>query len=305
MTHATPHSREDARLARLRRLGVDALHAGRMDEARSHFEAALAGARELGDGDLIDRAFCNLSAVEIESGGAESWVPRLREILVRNGDPANCRLAAYHIARAYALRGEHKKGLFYSRIARERSLSLGLPEWIGSSHNQVGNLLLAESRIDEAQEEFELALAAIPDSEEPVRALVLDNLGYCRLLRRNWSEGFRYAVASLRMFRRLDFKLWQSRPHLTLAYGHLEIGRWHHALRHAETALALSEAVGDVTGIKNSLYLLGEAANLAGDADRAYGCFTDLQGRFFPGQSYIPTFLMTVDVRGLINLKSS
>ena len=54
--------------------------------------------------------------------------------------------------------------------------------------------------------------------------------------------------------------------------------------------------------IKNALYLLGEAATLAGHQETARTYFARLQREFYPEAAYLPGFLLAVDVRKLINL---
>jgi len=68
------------------------------------------------------------------------------------------------------------------------------------------------------------------------------------------------------------------------------------------SALRMAEATGQVDAVKNALYLLGEAANLSGDGSLAREHFTRLQQEFFPDATYLPGFLLAVDVRKLINL---
>ena len=66
--------------------------------------------------------------------------------------------------------------------------------------------------------------------------------------------------------------------------------------------MRLAEKTNYSDGVKNSLYLLGEVASLRGDADAAHESFTRLQAEFYPGQTYLPSFLLAVDVRKLVNL---
>src|ERR1043166_8596595 len=126
----------------LKQRGHLAVEAGRLEEAAGHFEQALALARTMDDSKVVDLAVCNRAAVEIVLGRGEAQLPRLREILVQNGDPVNCRLAAYNIARHYELTKNYKKALFYARIARERAEQRGRSDWIASSHNLIGNIFL-------------------------------------------------------------------------------------------------------------------------------------------------------------------
>ena len=95
---------------------------------------------------------------------------------MRNGDPVNCRIAAYNIARHYELAKNYKKALFYARIALERSEALGRRDWLASSHNLIGNTLLAESLIEQACAEYEQALELMPAEPTVAHAMILDNL---------------------------------------------------------------------------------------------------------------------------------
>lgn len=287
----------------LNELGRQAIDAGHFETAFSLYQRASAIAAGLGDCRLQDLALCNLAAASIALGCGDDEVPRLREILLRGEDAANCRLAAYNIARFHEDRKDFKKSLFYARIARDRSELLDRVEWIASSHNQIGNALLAQSLVDEACVHYETALSLC---REPGirRALMLDNLGYCRVLQRRLPESFPLFYESLAMLRRSGAERYQLNPRLGLCFALLEHDRPRHSERHGRKALALAEMVGDTDAIKKALYLLGEAASLQGDDHRARTYFSRLQRTYFPDQPYLPSFLMAIDVRKLINLKA-
>jgi tetratricopeptide (TPR) repeat protein len=279
------------------------LEAGRLDEACDGFRAACAVADDGGSAAIVDRAFCNLAGVEIELGLAPDTIAsRLRQMLVENRDAESCRLAAYHLGRFYDLRKQNKKALFYARIAQERSRQIDNTAWIASSSNQTALLLLSESRFDEASVELERALALLPAEEAMAAALVRDNLGYCRFLQGRSQEGFQLCLHSLRTLRRLGRQWWAAE--LTLTHGYLQIGRGRRALHHGRAALIGAEQGGDLQGVKNALFLLGEAASQAGDTDAAYDYFGRLQRDFYPDQHFLPDFLLAVDVTGLVNLKA-
>ena len=86
---------------------------------------------------------------------------------MRNQSPINCFLAAYTIARAYELRRDNRKGLFYARLARDRAAVLERPEWLASAWNQIANFLLGDSFFGEAAETYRHALAAAARGESP------------------------------------------------------------------------------------------------------------------------------------------
>lgn len=288
--------------------GQAAFEAGRLDDSRELLGRALAWAEQRGDRRRADLALCNLSSATL---GVEAGEPlparvtaRLREVLMRNEDLTNCRLAAYLLARVYELKKETKKGLFYARIGLDRAQLLERPEWIASSRNQVGNLLLADSFFDRAAEEYETALALHPEEAPARRAVILGNLGYAWLAQGDRRRGVRLLYRSLRTLRRLGARREQIFPHLDLCYLYLELGRHRRAIRHGEAGLALAEEFRDLDAVKNGLYLLGEACCLAGEEEEANGYFGRLAREHYPGSSGIAQFLMTVDVRKIINLRA-
>jgi tetratricopeptide (TPR) repeat protein len=286
----------------LRSRAQRAVDAGRLEEAAELIARALAWARDHGTPQQVDHAVCNQAAVAIQLGRGEAHLPRLREILLRSGDPASCRLAAYHISLYYEVTKNFKKSLFYARIARDRAELLGVSDWLAASHNQLGNALLGESFVEDACGEYEQALALMPAERSVGRALILNNLGYCRILQRRFGDGYSLLFASLADLRRFRAERYQVLVQLDLCFAHLETGRYRHARRRGDAALALATRTGQTDAIKNALYLLGEAANLSGEIETARGYFTRLHRDFFPDATYLPGFLLAVDVRKLINL---
>ena len=106
----------------LRDEGRRLVEAGRLTEALELLDQALERARERGDQSLADMAICNRSAVLVSLERQQEVMSPLRQILVRNRDARTCALAAYNLSRAHESNKEHKKGLFYGRIARDRVL---------------------------------------------------------------------------------------------------------------------------------------------------------------------------------------
>lgn len=290
----------------LRQAGQQAARDGAIEKARELLQQAWELASDSGDPVLVDRAFCNLAAVEIECQPRpdDQLLPRLRDILVRNNDLENCRLAAYSLARAYEARDEHKKGLFYARIAFERTSAMPNPDrdWLASSHNQVGNFLVTESRFEEALQRYEDALELQPESEFRW-ALIENNIGYCHLMLNRFGQAFRMLHRSLRVLRRLNRPKDQLLVHLDLCLAHLEVGRNRHALRHGTRALALAEQWGSPDDLKKALYLLGEATNMLGDEAAARKLFDRLQ-EHYPETPFLADFLLAIDVRKVINLRA-
>ncbi len=294
-----------AEFEELRASGKRATDEGRLDEALELYEACAERARELGDQDLADLAFVNRCAVRIALGRHEGLIRGLREILSRSTDRLNRLVAAYHVARIYELRQDVKKGRLYARIARVEYEKRGLPDsyWEANLRNQTGSYLLLESRFEEAADEYRQALDADPGASHVRLAVSWFNLGYCQLVLGDLRQGLELLYRSLRVLRRSDVVDSEMQVHLDLCYGLLEIGRHRHASRHGHKALKLAEQLGDLLGLKNALYLLGQAEHLLGRDDRARSCFDRLQS-LFPDTPFIADLLMAVDVRQMINLRA-
>lgn len=300
--------REDntaGRYERLREAGLKAVQQGQYSEAEDSFHKALELARETGPQRLVDVAFCNWAGVKIELGQFGNLTASLREILLRSDDPSNCRLASYHIARIYELQGEHRKGLFYARVAQDRTRQIESPDpgWIASTHNQTANFLVATSRFEEAFQEYQRALEVQPEEHVARVATFKRNLGYCHLMLDRPIQAFPLLFSSLRTFRKLGARSLYALSHLDLAYAYLEVSRPVSAVRHAQRALSLAEEHGNETEVKNARYLLGEAFHLSGDdaeARRQFECLSDC----YDNLPFIADFLLTVDVRRMINLRA-
>lgn len=289
--------------------GQAAFEAGQLEESIALLQRAYHWAEEHGDSRQADLAFCNLTSARISRGERDLLEPalanRLRAILVSNSDLANCWLAAYNLARAFEYRKDNKKGLFYARIALDRAEAIGRDQWLGVSHNQIGNFLLAESYFEEATNQYRRALELLPDTAENHRCLGTLNLGYCQVVRGIVPEGIRLLYQSLRALRRSRDLANLAMNHADLCYALLDLGRLNLAVRHGSAALRLAEECDARDQIKNALYLLGVVAHEAGDAKSERAYFTQLRERFYPSTPFVTDFLLNVDVRKMINLRAA
>ncbi len=285
------------------RAGIESFAQGDLEPALVHLEAAIEWGRSRGDEELADRALCNRSAIELELGRPVA-VAELQRALMRSRDPETAYLAAYNSARAYELNKEHGHALRYARIALDRSLKTGRRDWLAFSQNLVANILLAESDFDEACSSYEIALKLMDLEPSVSRALILDNLGYCRFVQGRYRDGFEHLFECMRTLIRHRSERYQARPRLSLCYGYLEIGRMRSALRHGHRALEQAEHFGDDDSIKNAHFLLGETRSQLGHEEQARKHFQYLQRRYYPDAPHIPDLLLAIDVRQLVNLKA-
>jgi tetratricopeptide (TPR) repeat protein len=280
-----------------------AIDAGRFDEALAGLDAGYAWAAENGESDLRDRAFVVRAAILLETGAGVDLAAELRELLMRSRDAENGFLAAYSLARACELRKETKKALFYAQLGRDRSESLDRGRR-AASQNQLANLLVAESRFEEAVGVYRSALGLIGPAEALRRAVILDNLGYCEALLGRRPEGLALLRDSLRDLRRLGAERHEMLARLDYCFVLLEVGKPAAARRHGRRALALATALAVAEAEKNALYLLGSAAAALGDRFGARRWYQQLQSGFYPDADYLPDVLLQVDVLGLVNLKA-
>ncbi len=294
-------NREEFHAARAR--WTESVEAGSLDEALVLVEEALTWAEGAGEELLRDLAQCNRAAIALELGCGAPHIPALRALLVRTADAENTYLAAYTIARHYELQKEHRKGLFYAQLARDRAATLD-ENRRAASLNYIANFLVAESRFDEAIAIYEEALALLPSRDSLRRAVIGYNLGYCNVLLGRSRDGLALLYASLRALLRRGAAAHAMKAQLDLAFALLETARPRLASRHAARALDAAEQFADGAATKTALYLLGAAAVAAGDRVGARRHFERLQQGFYPEAEYLPELLLHVDVRELVNLKA-
>lgn len=301
---ASPAPRR-ATFSLLRRRARRAYRAGDLEAALGLYEQALEWARAYGNADDVDRAICGRTSVAIELGGDQDRaLAELREILLRSASNENCFLAANNIGRAYELKHLPKKSAYYARLALERASVAGSREWMASAHNLLGNACLADSHFDEAITQYVAALELAPGQMVVWRALLWQNLGYAHVAAGRLRDGFAYLFRSVRALRRERVRRYLPSAYADLAFAHLEAGKAAHALRHAQRAAREAEAFADRETLRNALYLEGEAANRLALQDAAYASFSRLQREFFPASSSLPTFLLQVGVRSIVNLRA-
>ena len=296
------HLRSQADLEALRARWVAATEAGHLEEAYALVESAWSWAEREADEEVRERLLCNRAALALELGRGEALLAQLRPLMLRGPGRPAYRLAAYTLARAYELRREAKKGLFYARLAFEASLQLGERDWIVSSQNQIGNLLAADGQFAEAAAAYEAAL--ILESSPLPTAVTKYNLGYCQAVLGRVHDGLRHLLAAVRALARLGAEAHEARARLDLAYAWIEAGRPDRATRHAARALALAQRLGAQEVVRNAYFLLGRAAQRRGDTASARFLFRQLQSGFYPDADYLVDLLVEQDLGKVINLKA-
>ncbi len=282
------------------------LEKGDFAAALACYDTALASARETADPAFVDWMFVCRAAAAAELGPAESELVELKRILLRSREEQTAFRAAYSAAYIYEQRRDRTRALFYARLAQRHAGTIGDVRLLSSCENQLGNILAADSRFEEAAEAFRSALRRT-DSEAPLysvaRAQWTDNLGYCLISLDRVPEGLALVHEALDTLEREDARGLTVFPLVDLCFGYLKQNRFAEARWFGEEGLARVAVASDLPAEKNLLYLLGEACHLAGDAAAAQGYF-DRLATLYPEFKNLRAYLEVFDFRNVINLRS-
>lgn len=284
------------------RAGAEATRRGEFDVALAAYNRAHALASDEG---REQAAALNLAMVRLQTDAWREADEGLREILLRTGDARIAYTAAYHLASSLRRQSRHERALSYARRAMERARELGTTEYLAPAHNLLGNIHLAQSRMQEALSEYETSLAlreAQPEDTRFSRAILLENIGYCLLLLHRFEEGLARIEDGLAMAEEVDDKRCRAECLQDLCYGMLLTGRYEPARERGESALvlALSMGYGDIQ--ENCHYLLGEVGARTGDSDLRDRHLDQLQA-LHPELPFLRDFLSAVDITSVLSLK--
>lgn len=285
---------------------------GRAATLRGDFRAAAADyqkAKEIAQAGLdqtrIDEADLNLSMVHLQMGEARKGEEGLREILLRTTEPRLGLAAAYDLASSLRRQGRHERALVYAKRALEKARSLRSPSLLAMVHNLLGNILLSQSYLDEALGEYRKALRLRESQSGDTRysrALVLENMGYCLILKHRVEEGLRGILRALDLAEQVGDRRCRAECLQDLCYGLLLQGRHEEAIGRGEQALAEAEAGGYADIVENCHYLLGELGTRTGDLELRDRHFQKLQA-LHPELPFLRDFLCAVDVTSIITLR--
>ncbi len=289
-----------------RRDALAHLERGEFAAALACYDTALASAREAADPAFVDWMFVCRAAAAAELGPAEAELVELKRILLRTRDEQTAFRAAYSAAYVYEQKKDRAKAMFYARLAQRHAAAIGDVRLVSSCENQLGNILAADSRFEEAAGAFRSALGRT-EAEAPLfsvaRAQWTDNLGYCLLSLDRVPEGLPLVHEALDALEREDARGLTVYPLMDLCFGYLKSNRFAEARWFGEEGLGRVAAASDLPAEKNLLYLLGEACHLAGDVPAAQGYF-DRLATLYPEFKNLRAYLEVFDFRNVINLRS-
>jgi tetratricopeptide (TPR) repeat protein len=289
-----------------RREALALLEKGEFSPALAVYDRALEAANATNDPAFVDWMFVCRAAAAAEVGPADKELVELKRILLRTRDEQTAFRAAYSTAWVYEQKKDRAKAMFYARLAQRHAAAIGDVRLVSSCENQLGDILAADSRFEEAAEAYRGALSRTK-AEAPLfsiaRAQWTDNLGYCLLSLDRVPEGLALVHDALDTLEREDARGFTVYPLMDLCFGYLKSNRFAEARWFGEEGLARVAAASDLPAEKNLFYLLGETCHLAGDDGAARGYFDRLASHY-PEFRNLRAYLEVFDFRNVINLRS-
>jgi tetratricopeptide (TPR) repeat protein len=289
-------------------LGEQAVGASDFEGAAGHFADAESVAREMGEVDLADRAFCNRCSVLVELDRGADQIPKLKEILLRSSDTRNRFLAAYCTGVAYFVAEDLKRAASYARRSTGLARELEDQSLEQRSFNLVGTLAARDSRFDEAEEAFSICLEAHRGADGYQRVMaaqVEDNLGYVMMCTDRLDEGIRRCEAARTVLEEMNANHYLYEVLQDLCYGYVLVDELEQAFGCGERALELAIEHNDQQIAKNCLFLLSEIAVRRGDTFGARRYLHELTA-YYPeagiSEEIIDVFLAT-DLTTVVNLR--
>jgi tetratricopeptide (TPR) repeat protein len=289
-------------------LGEQAVGADEFERAAEIFADAESVARQMGEIDLADRAFCNRCSVLVELDRGADQIPKLKEVLLRSSDTRNRFLAAYCTGVAYYISEDLERAANYARRATGLAHELGDQNLERRSLNLVGTLAARDSRFDEAEEAFRLCLEAhrgVDGYQRVMAAQVEDNLGYVMICTDRLEEGIRCCEAARAALEEMEAEHYLYEVLQDLCYGYVLADELDQAFSSGERALELAIEHNDQQIAKNCLFLLSEIAVRRGDTFGARRYLHELTA-YYPeagiSEEIIDVFLAT-DLTTVVNLR--
>jgi predicted ATPase/Tfp pilus assembly protein PilF len=223
--------------------------AGRRDEARSHFEAALAIHRELGNRLFEGMILVNLSVILSDQGlmeealvGHEAALAIYREVGNRRLEGVVLRtLATLHLDQG---RMEEARTHYEAALALHREVGNRWGE--GIALGLVANMHLVQGRMEEARAHYEAALVIHREvGNRHFEGIVLGNLGVVHLDQGQMEEARAHFEPALVIARAAGDRPGEGIVLGNLGIVHHEQGRMEEARAHYEEALAIHRDVGN------------------------------------------------------------
>lgn len=275
----------------------DLVWRGELDAAIRLFDRALAAtpSEELREELIVAKAEALLSA---HREGKE--LDELPRIVVRHRTPRIVYRAAGTLMRRW-LDADPRKAIFYGEIARKAAREVGEPLAEASLLNNLGVVMTATSRFDEATAAFDEALVRLlrlpmDAAAARLRWIIVANLGGVKVASDDYESGVSLLLSSIPHLE-ADYDRVEALLDLTLAY--LQTERYDEAERVGSSAFALAT---DRRQVRNANYVLGELRRRQRRWAEA-GAYFDVVASFFRDRDNVRRLLLNVDLTAVVNWK--
>ena len=170
--------------------GLVAEEAGQYDEARRHYELALALAAEMRDGAYVRATTqSHLGHLYMRLGNAEQAIANLTQSLDyarKVGEPVNGLYDALNLSSAYIVAGRYDEALALARASLESAEAMKHAFLVASFAASAAEACLRLNRLDEAEQ---FAYRALREEEEAHRPYALTTLGGVAQARGEYAQG--------------------------------------------------------------------------------------------------------------------
>jgi tetratricopeptide (TPR) repeat protein len=284
----------------LRREGMTKLRVNALEEAIHLFDEASA---HTADSEMLELIGINKSRALIQMGVAGPEVQKLPQIIMRRANPRHVSLAAFSLQYKFRIEGDYSRAAMYGRIALDAANEIGEQSWVAAILLELGNIAIFDSRNKEAISHYEDALGMIDVVSDPelTRAIIYQNLGYCRMLEDDVDGGLSLIHEAIGLMIASGAEGYLAESYIDLCFGYLENESLDKAREFGTLGLELAT---EDRQVRNAHYLLGEVAYKSGDTVGAQRHFGHLS-RFYPDFPHLTDLLLAIDLRSMVNLKLS
>lgn len=288
------------RMETIRQQGLEKIRENNPEEALGLFDQALALCSDAETAELIriNKSFALIALERFDS-------PEVRElpsIVLRRRNLRHVYLASYRLAYRFRLENNLDRAGHYAKICTEVAKELRDHDWLIDALTEQGNIAIHDSRFADAVGSYEQAISLLPEGDgEFKRFVILQNLGYSRIVSGNPEEGIRLIHEAVAAMQSMENTGYLAESYIDLCHGYLELGDLETAKFYGELGL---ERLVDARQERNVRYLLGEIAYERGEFADAEEHFSHL-ATHYPDFPQLTNLLLAVNLRSMINWKLS
>jgi predicted ATPase/Tfp pilus assembly protein PilF len=260
----------------LRSLAAGLRDAGQWDEARKHFDEALAIARATGDRSAEGIVLGRLGGLHSTQGRMDEALQHFQEALAihrESGDRPPEGVVLGHLGLVHKFQGRIDQALRYYHDALVIHRAVGNRRFEGIVLGNLGNLHQEQGRMEEALRHYQDALSIHREvGDRGYEGKVLGHLGVLHHLQGRMEEALRHYHAARAIHREVGNRRMEGNVVSNLGVLLDDEDRIEEALRHYQEALAIAREIGDRRAEGIVLGYLGNFNHDRGRMEEAVRC---------------------------------